>query len=268
MIERQSEWQRFHAEVMELADVTDSKSVGSDTVPVRPRLPAPRRSKVRFAPASFYACSGKGVLRPPPYSSSPGRDRCARSRSGAALRAAFFHCGENIGSDLPVRWAAPAAGAHTSRCEVRFLIAAAPASPPRRLSADAAQQDAPKTPPQGHRRSPFSPPPPRAEQPRFRPLCPVPEYPTGVGFCAALPAPAAFARLKSPPQIKSSRAAVRPPGSLEIDVTASAVFFCAVRPQKRHGPDAGSDGSRLRALHQLFAQADGRRAEDLSLIHI
>ena len=30
-----------HAGVMELADVPDSKSGGSDTVPVRPRSPAP-----------------------------------------------------------------------------------------------------------------------------------------------------------------------------------------------------------------------------------
>ena len=30
-----------HAGVMELADVSDSKSDGSDTVPVRPRSPAP-----------------------------------------------------------------------------------------------------------------------------------------------------------------------------------------------------------------------------------
>ena len=31
------------AGVMELADVLDSKSSGSDTVPVRPRSPAPKR---------------------------------------------------------------------------------------------------------------------------------------------------------------------------------------------------------------------------------
>lgn len=43
------------AGMMELADVTDSKSVGSDTVWVQVPLPAPRRSKVRFAPTSFCA---------------------------------------------------------------------------------------------------------------------------------------------------------------------------------------------------------------------
>ena len=37
-----------------MADVTDSKSVGSDTVWVRVPPSAPRRSKVRFAPTSFF----------------------------------------------------------------------------------------------------------------------------------------------------------------------------------------------------------------------
>ena len=52
------------AGVMELVDVTDSKSVGGDIVWVRVPPPAPRRSKVRFAPTSFYA-HGKKDRRPP-----------------------------------------------------------------------------------------------------------------------------------------------------------------------------------------------------------
>ena len=42
-----------------MADVTDSKSVGSDTVWVRVPPSAPRRSKVRFAPASFFCLRQK-----------------------------------------------------------------------------------------------------------------------------------------------------------------------------------------------------------------
>ena len=117
---------------MELVDVVDSKSTAGDSVPVRVRPPAPkrsasptgmrtflawmvptskqrfdarpqagvsernrrlrrhlarrrrppapRRSKVRFAPTSFYAYGKKDVIRPLPCSSFPNRTRCAGLR--------------------------------------------------------------------------------------------------------------------------------------------------------------------------------------------
>ena len=46
-------------------------SGGSDLGPVG----SPRRSKVRFAPALFYAHAQKSVIRPPPCSSFPDRNR-------------------------------------------------------------------------------------------------------------------------------------------------------------------------------------------------
>ena len=46
-----------------MVDVTDSKSVGGNTVWVRVPPPAPRRSKVRFAPTSFYARGKKDIIR-------------------------------------------------------------------------------------------------------------------------------------------------------------------------------------------------------------
>ena len=74
-----------------MADVTDSKSVGSDTVWVRVPPSAPRRSKVRFAPASFFCLWQKKTPSArslaPPFQLRPAL--LARSWQ-AALRAAFF----------------------------------------------------------------------------------------------------------------------------------------------------------------------------------
>ena len=74
-----------------MADVTDSKSVGSDTVWVRVPPSAPRRSKVRFAPTSFLCLWQKKTPSArslaPPFQLRPAL--LARSWQ-AALRAAFF----------------------------------------------------------------------------------------------------------------------------------------------------------------------------------
>ena len=51
---------------MELVDVADSKSADGDIVWVRVPPPAPRRSKVRFAPTFFYFCRIKERHPPAP----------------------------------------------------------------------------------------------------------------------------------------------------------------------------------------------------------
>ena len=82
-----------------MADVTDSKSVGSDTVWVRVPPSAPRRSKVRFAPASFFCLRQKKTPSArslaPPFQLRPAL--LARSWQ-AALRAAFFSNRRSRGS--------------------------------------------------------------------------------------------------------------------------------------------------------------------------
>ena len=86
---------------MELVDVADSKSADGDIVWVRVPPPAPRRSKVRFAPTFFYFCRIKERHPPAPLlllsesnphqklisrsfccSSLPNRIRCAGFRFG------------------------------------------------------------------------------------------------------------------------------------------------------------------------------------------
>ena len=65
-----------------MADTRDLKSLVRKNMRVRAPPPVPRRSKVRFAPTSFYACGKKDVIRPLPCSSFPNRTRCAGLRFG------------------------------------------------------------------------------------------------------------------------------------------------------------------------------------------
>ena len=50
---------QVHAGVMELADVADSKSAGSDTVPVRVRSPAPNKETSKSGVSFLNLISGK-----------------------------------------------------------------------------------------------------------------------------------------------------------------------------------------------------------------
>ena len=73
----------------------------STTSVVRIHPLPPRRSKVRFAPTSFYTYGPKDVIRPLPCSSFPNRTRCRWAPVwDAALRAAFYIRG-NIDFNCP-----------------------------------------------------------------------------------------------------------------------------------------------------------------------
>ena len=61
------------AGVMELVDVVDSKSTAGDSVPVRVRSPAPRRSKRHIVCSDFFT---KVRARSRRCSSFPNRTRC------------------------------------------------------------------------------------------------------------------------------------------------------------------------------------------------
>ena len=56
----------------------------------RARPPAPRRSKVRFAPTSFYAHGKKDVIRPLPCSSFPNRTHFVGLRFGTGCKSGSF----------------------------------------------------------------------------------------------------------------------------------------------------------------------------------
>ena len=77
---------RAYAGVMELVDVADSKSAGSDTVPVRARSPAPSRSKLCIACSDFFQKSERTHSAAPPFQPRP---------SGAGLASE-----DSNGSDL------------------------------------------------------------------------------------------------------------------------------------------------------------------------
>ena len=67
------------------------------------RVPSgvPRRSKVRFAPASFYACGKKDVIRSLPCSSFPTATRCAGLAVGGPPCGRHFSRLRNIDFNRP-----------------------------------------------------------------------------------------------------------------------------------------------------------------------
>ncbi len=67
------------AGVMELADVVDSKSTGSDTVPVRVRSPAPIIVLTTDPVVSTFCLSRLGVLVSPKYLCFVLNTRCLQN---------------------------------------------------------------------------------------------------------------------------------------------------------------------------------------------
>ena len=75
--------------------------VGLNRARVRIPPSAPRRSKVRFAPTSFYACGKKDVIRPLPCSSFPTATRCAGLAVGGPPCGRHFPPLRNIDFNRP-----------------------------------------------------------------------------------------------------------------------------------------------------------------------
>ena len=88
--------QKLSTDFIRVVPQTSRNQFGSN--PTRVRIPpaAPRRSKVRFAPTSFYAYGKKDVIRPLPCSSFPNRNRFAGLRFGCRRCAAAFLDTERI----------------------------------------------------------------------------------------------------------------------------------------------------------------------------
>ena len=87
------------AGVMELVDVVDSKSTAGDSVPVRVRSPAPRRSKRHIVCSDFFT---KVRARSRRCSSFPNRTRCRwASVWGRRFAAVLSYCKKILDATSP-----------------------------------------------------------------------------------------------------------------------------------------------------------------------
>src|SRR5699024_10284819 len=83
---------------MELVDVVDSKSTAGDSVPVRVRSPAPRRSKLCIACSDLFHKSERAHAAAPPLQTATASLGCGL---GPPLRGGFVCRGKNIDFNRP-----------------------------------------------------------------------------------------------------------------------------------------------------------------------